>query len=112
MREDHDRSAGLDGRQIALQPIELVAADLAEAFQLLRVVECHEMDAAVVEAIPARPHAAFAEPFERSHFTLVQPLSASATWAHPSAWSRMLSQGIWYKGPTIVFFIKAPGLLN
>src|SRR5947209_7737045 len=64
MREEHDRRAGFLWRQILLEPIELLGAELAHAFKLEDVVEPDEMHPVVVEAVPSGALGGFAIAFE------------------------------------------------
>src|SRR5579871_121842 len=64
VREDDDRRAGAEVRDILSQPFQLVRADCTEPVQLDAVVEADEMHALVIETLPALPRALFAEAFE------------------------------------------------
>ena len=62
--EDDDGRGGGEGGDILLQPRELVGAEDAHGVDLAGVVEPDEVDALVVEAVPAGAHGAFAEALE------------------------------------------------
>ena len=61
--EDDDGRGGGEGCEVLLQPGELFGAELAHGVDLEGVVEADEVDALVVEAVPAVAEGAFAEAF-------------------------------------------------
>src|ERR1700691_159395 len=61
MREDHNWSRMALASQIGLQPVELVEPHVTHCINLHAVVQLHEMNAFVVEAVPAIAKRALAE---------------------------------------------------
>ena len=65
MRKDHDRRAAAQGGHIFLHPLELLMADLPQrGLTIADIRDIHqtdEMNALVIEALPAGSHRAFAE---------------------------------------------------
>ena len=66
MGEDDDRRAVGFALEIVLEPGELFGAEIAEAtaFQIDDVDETDEVNAAIIEAVPARTFGALAVAFE------------------------------------------------
>src|SRR5437867_1215512 len=63
VREHDNGRAGGNSLEILFQPVELVLSDLAQAFELNHVIQSHEVDPLVIEALPAPAGSVLAEPF-------------------------------------------------
>jgi hypothetical protein len=107
VREDHDRGAARERRQVPLEPLELIRAQAAELARLEveHVDEPHEVHPAVVERLPAATRPAHREPVQvlgaavREHVVLSRdvegPLDAGALerLAHRVERARLLGVG-------------------
>src|SRR3954463_6627292 len=62
--ENHNRSAGPQLGHIVLEPRHLLGSNRTQAFELRGIVQTDEVNALVVEALPAAPAGVFSETLE------------------------------------------------
>jgi hypothetical protein len=70
MREDHDRCAALESGEILLKPVQLRLAELSHALELNDVHQSNEVNAFVIETVPAVSFCSFAVTVQ-VHFSVI-----------------------------------------